>query len=141
MHASDIDNALWLASDTAQVFLLLIFIMRRIFREFPVAAVYVSWQLISDLLLFLTLHAARTSIGQHYLSIYFSLNIVTYLLELGLLLEIGAHVLRPAKRALPRITLYFLLGTILSIGAVYFLMIEWRKPSQFANIRIFLVMD
>src|SRR6185437_659378 len=139
MNTSDMDNLLWLATDIGQVLLLAIVVVRSLHRTFPIFSAYILWQLISDLLLFLTITASHSFLGHHYASIYFSLNLVTYLFELGILLEIGAHVLHPAQKVLPRGAIYFLLGTALTLGISYFFFVERLKLT--ANLRLFLVMD
>jgi len=139
MHGSTLNHLLWLTGDVAQLLLLAIMVVRRLHRVFPVFSAYLSWQLISDLLCFVALSMNDGVVTRHYLALYYSFGIVTYLLELGVLLEIASHVLRPAKRALKRGLLYFFLGITLAIGGCYFVAIEWLKPSQFTDLRLFLV--
>lgn len=133
-----LDHFIWLAGDVGQLLLLTILIVRGLHRTFPVFSAYLSWQIFSDLLLFLALSGVVGLFRRNYIPFYYSLSIINYLFELGVLLEIGAHVLRPARRALPRGVLYFLLGLTLAIGLAYFLATQWLKPAQFTNLRLFL---
>lgn len=139
MHISDLDKYLWLASDVGQLLVLTILFARHLHRIFPIFSAYIAWQLLSDLLLYLTLSAGAGHFGHHYAPIYFSLNLLTYLLEIGVLLEIGAHVLHPATRVLPRGVLYFLLGAAIAVGVAYFFLVESLKPT--VNLRLFLILD
>ncbi|MGB7188598.1 MAG: hypothetical protein WBD10_00545 [Acidobacteriaceae bacterium] len=141
MSVSDLDHLLWLAGDAGQLLLLAILIVRRLHRLFPLFSIYLSWQLVSDLLLFLALTGTDGYLKHHYVPIYYSLNIATYLFELAVLLEIGGHVLRPAKRVLPRGVLYFLLGAVGLAFVACFFLVEWLKPTPLTNLRVFLVAD
>jgi hypothetical protein len=141
MHVSDLDHLLWIASDAGQLALLLVLVIRRLHRSFPLFAAYVSWQLISDLLLFLAISGSVGFLRRNYTATYYSLNVVTYLLELSVLVEIGSNVLRPARKVLSQKVLYLLLSSILAVGVIYFLLVEWLKAAQFANLRIFLIAD
>lgn len=141
MSASDLDKFVWIISDVGKALLLSIILWRRLYRTFPVFLAYVSWDLISDFLFSLILSVNHGYLIQHYAQIYYSANIILYLLEFGVLLEIAANVLHPAKRVFPRGVLYFLLGSILAIGAGSFVLAAWVNLTPFKSLRVFLVMN
>lgn len=141
MHVPDLDNSLWIANDTGQLLLLAILIVRRLHRSFPIFSAYIAWQLFSDLLLFLTLSASSAYLRHNYAAIYFSLNLITYLFELGVLLEIAAKVLRPATTLFSRRALYWGLGILAFVGLGSFFVAKWVNPAPFFRIRTFLLAD
>lgn len=141
MSASDLSKFVWIVSDLGKGLLLLILLWRRLYRAFPVFFAYVSWDLISDLLLYGALSASQSYVGRHYTQLYYSANIILYLLEFGVLLEIAAIVLRPAKRVFPRGGLYFVSGAMLVLGIISFMLAAWVNPTPFANLRVFLVLN
>jgi hypothetical protein len=141
MHISELNTQLWLASDIGKALLLGIMIQRQLYRTFPVFFTYVSWDLLSDLLLFVILSASPGYLGHHYPQFYYSAGMVTYVLEFGVLLEIASNVLQPAKRMLSQGFRYFLFGAVLVLGIVCFWLAVWVNPTPFTNLRVFLVMD
>lgn len=138
MSASDLDKFVWIVSDSGKALLLSIILWRRLYRTFPIFFAYVSWDLISDPLLII-LSGSRGYLGHHYAQIYYSADILLYLLEFGVLLEIAANVLRPARRLLSRGIFYSLLGSLLVIGIASFSLAAWLNPTPFASLRVFLV--
>lgn len=141
MSASDLDKFVWVISDVGKALLLGIILWRRLYRSFPVFLAYISWDLFSDLVISLILTGNHGYLLQHYAQIYYSANIILYLLEFGVLLEIAANVLHPAKRAFPRGILYSFLGTILAVGIASFFLAAWVNAAPFFSLRLFLVMN
>jgi hypothetical protein len=83
----------------AEISLLVVLVVRRQYKIFPVFTLYVAFSLLSDLgvgalIVVYPAHVAR--------SVMFGLLPLQYLLELGILLEIAWHVLRPVHASLPR---------------------------------------
>jgi hypothetical protein len=83
----------------AEIGLLIVLIVRRQFKIFPVFTLYVAFNLLSDLgvgalMVLYPIHIAR--------SLAFALLPLQYLLELGILLEITWNVLRPVHASLPQ---------------------------------------
>jgi hypothetical protein len=107
MFRANLDNLLWLLSVVGQIVLLLVLVQQRLYRMFPVFTAYAVFLVLSDPFFYLTLHLlhAGNSAGAPetgaYFKLYFALQVPQFLLELGVLLEITANVLRPVKRSLP----------------------------------------
>lgn len=139
MHLPDLDNTLWILSDAGQLLLLGILVGRKLLRVFPTFSIYILWQLVADLLLFLAIQTHRTS--DFYLRLYYSLLAITFLLELGVLMEIAALVLSPAGQSLRRKILYSFLGAIVVVGICASFMALYANASTFSHPIAVIVMD
>jgi hypothetical protein len=137
----DLDNLLWIGCVAVELLLLGILITKRQYRAFPVFTVFVLWQVISDPLLFLVLRFNHGNLGYPYLQTYYSFAVFSDLLELGVLLEIAANVLRPAKRSLSGKLLYFLLGAMALIGVGSFFAATYAYEATFKHPHTIGVMD
>lgn len=138
MQVSDIDGLLWAAGVTGEIGLLSILSVRRIYRTFPI---FYSWLVFIVLLeptFYWLLHHAS---AETYLKVYFTLNFPQYLLEAGVLVEIAANVLQPAKRALPKRLPLFLIAGMLIIGVAAFLFAARLNASTLAHPRSFQVLN
>lgn len=106
MHFSGIDRALWLAGVAGEFLLVLILLVRRSYRTFPI---FFSWicvvLLLEPTFYWLLLHTSETT----YYRAFFALNFPQYLLEIGVLAEIAINVVRPVKKTLSR-------GLLLAFG-------------------------
>lgn len=140
MSIPDLDNSIWLLSDTGQIILLWILIARRLYRSFPTFTTYIIWQLIADALLFTAIHVRHDASGS-YIRLYYSLLAITYLLELGVLLEISANVLSPAGDSLRRKILYFFLAAMALAGIFAAFMAEFANAAAFSHPSAVIVMD
>ncbi len=83
----------------AEVSLVAILLIRRQYRAFPVFTLYMSFNLLCDIGLFALM---ATFSPQVVRSIQIALLPLQYLLELGVLFEIGWHVLSPVQASLPK---------------------------------------
>jgi hypothetical protein len=79
--------------------------------------------------------------GPYYFQAYYSSSVVEYVLELGILLEIAAIVLRPAKRSFPKGIFLSLLGTMLATGIISFFFAAHVNAATLADRRTFVVID
>lgn len=95
---TSLENVLWLAGLAGELLLLCVLLLRRQYRNFPVFTAYIAWVTISDPLLLLVLYWQHGVSGNFYSRTYFSFNCIQYAIELAVLFEIAADVLRPAKR-------------------------------------------
>ncbi|MGC2164070.1 MAG: hypothetical protein WA634_19385 [Silvibacterium sp.] len=138
---SGLDHLLWTLSDAGQLLLLGVLFGRRLYRTFPVFSVYIVWQVISDLLLAWILSANHGVPSHGYITAYYSFAAIADVLELGVLLEIAANVLSPARQSLQRKILYFFLGTIAVVGICAFFVAAYANAATFAHPRTFIVMD
>lgn len=141
MSAPDIDKFVWIASDLGKALLISIILWRRLHRTFPVFVAYLAWDLISDLLIILMLTVNHGYLIHHYAQLYYSGNIVLYLLEFCVLLEIAGNVLRPATRVISRRLFYSLLVVMLAIGIASFSLAAWVNPTPFASVRVLVVIN
>jgi hypothetical protein len=111
MNFSWFDNAVWIVGTVGYVILLGVFIWRGRFRSFPVFTAYVVFGILTTPLLVLSQGSKSL-----YFTAYYAMLIPGALLELGVLLEIGANVVRPVRRSLPAGVLWLLGALILSGG-------------------------
>ncbi len=92
----------------AQIWLLMVLLLRRHYKTFPIFTLYLAVNLLCDVgTIALGLdrpHAART--------LYLASLPLQYLLELGVLLEIAWNVLRPVLTSLPKGTIRAFVGLI-----------------------------
>lgn len=132
-----------LLSDVGQLALLLILVLRRLYRAFPVFFGFVMWELTSDVLMYYAVatQPQHSYLSEHYVQTYYMLIGVTYLFEFAVLLEIASNVLQPARKTVSRKGFYFLLGVLLALGVACFWLAVWINPTPFANMRFFLVMN
>ncbi len=117
MSLSVLDNALWAASLIGHVALLLVLLVRRRARGFPVFTLFVASEVFRTLLLFLVLrHGSRHA----YFITYWTTGFANYLLQVALIVEIGRIVLRPAGRWVVEAGRFFLVWSAigLSVAAV-----------------------
>lgn len=141
MHGRLVDNLLWIASDGGQALILAILLARGLYRTFPLFFSYGLWNLASDLLLFLVLTANHGYLYQHYAAAYYSAGVITYLLEIAVLVEVAANVLRPAAKAFPFRMLYCFLPVMVFVGIGSFFFAKWVNPAPFHGLRFFLLAD
>jgi hypothetical protein len=141
MQVRIVDDLLWIASDGGQALILGIRLARGLYRTFPVFFSFILWNLSSDLLLFWVLTSNRGYLYQHYAATYYSFGVITYLLELGVLLEIAANVLRPATEVFRLRMLYLFMLVMLIVGFGSFFFAKWVNPAPFHGLRYFLLTD
>ena len=113
MNLSALDNALWAASLIGHVALLLILIVRKRAREFPVFTLFVASEVLRTVLLFLVLHYG-TKHG--YFLAYWITGFANYLFQVGLIFEIGRRVLRPTGRWVIEARKSFLFWVVVGLG-------------------------
>jgi hypothetical protein len=95
MNLSVLDNALWAASLFGHAALLLIVIVRRRVREFPVFTLFVASEVFRTSLLFFVF---RYGTKHGYFLAYWITGFANYLFQVALIFEIGRNVLRPTGR-------------------------------------------
>jgi hypothetical protein len=83
----------------AEVLLLGLLIARRHYRKFPVFTLYVAFNTFTDLGLEVLQSGSQAALIQRA---FFFVLLLTYVLQLGVLLEIGWNVIRPVQVSLPR---------------------------------------
>jgi hypothetical protein len=141
MHVLGLENILWIFGVAGNMLLLVILFSQRLFRNFPIFSLFVLWDAISDPLLLLVATVHHGAFSNHYLQAYYSFSIVEYLLGFGVLLEIAANVLRPAKQSFSKGILSFFLGAMLVTGLVSFFFAAHVNAASLANPRTFQVLD
>jgi hypothetical protein len=142
MQLANLDNVLWILSVVGQILLLLVLIQQRLYKAFPIFTGYAVFLVLSDPFFYLALRllhgsdAAVASPGYTtYFKLYFALQAPQFLLELGVLLEIAANVLRPAKRSVPKGVLAAFAGLLLIGGSLtYFLTGQSHSNTLFTTI-------
>ena len=138
MHLSGIDAALWLAGITGEFFLVLILLVRRAYRTFPIFFAWISFVLLLEPTFYwLLVHCSAAT----YYKAFFVLNFPQYLLEVGVLIEIALNVLRPIKSSLSKRLLVVLLSAMLLIALVGFLAAAHVNAATLSDPRTFVVMN
>lgn len=138
MHLSALDLTLWLAGIAGEVLLVSILFVRRDYRNFPVFFTWVLFVLaLEPTFYWLNLHASPTA----YYKTFFALNFPQYLLELGVLAEIGLNVIRPVSKSVHRKLLLALATATLVIAALGFILAASLNASTLADPRSFMVID
>ncbi|GGG95144.1 hypothetical protein [Silvibacterium dinghuense] len=97
MQTTYLDNALWGIAFLGECALLCILLFRRAFRSFPVFTLLISLYLASEGYYYFFLRHASYNV---YLKSDFIQSLILSAVELGVLIEIAANVLAPAKRSL-----------------------------------------
>jgi hypothetical protein len=141
MNVSGLDGVLWIMGSAGELLLLVILLYRGLYKVFPLFTAFILWALISDPLLFIALMARHDAFSQLYYRTYFAINILQYALEIGVLVEIGANVLRPSRNSRTRGILFVLWGCMLVIGLAAFLFAAHLNASTLSHTRAFFVMD
>jgi hypothetical protein len=141
MHVSGLDKIFWTLSVVGNILLLGTLISRRLYRMFPVFSAFILWETLSGFLLFLVLAAHHGSFRPYYFQAYYASAILEYALELGVLFEITATVLHPAKQSLSKGIFYSLLGAMLIIGIGSFFLAAHMNAVTLTNHRTIIVMD
>jgi hypothetical protein len=94
----------------AEIGLLAILVLRRQYRVFPIFTLYIAFNLMSDVLLGLSVALYSLQAGR---SLQFASLPLMYLLELCVLFEIAWNVFRPVHTSLPKGTIRVFLGLVL----------------------------
>jgi len=126
MNLSVLDNALWAASLFGHAALLLILIVRRRVREFPVFTLFVASEVFRTMLLFLVF---RYGTKHGYFLAYWTTGFANYLFQVALIFEIGMNVLRPTGRWVLEARKSFLIWGAVGL-AVAAIMASEVGPSQ-----------
>jgi hypothetical protein len=141
MHVSGLDSVFWILAIVGDFLLLGVLFSRRLYRAFPIFSIFVLWDAVSDPLLILVLSAHHGSFRHYYFQTYYSFSILEYALGLGVLLEIAANVIRPAKRSFPKGILFSLMGVMLLIGIGAFFFAAHANAVTINDHRTFIVLD
>ena len=141
MHVSEFDSALWIASCLGQLVLLVILIKRRLYQVFPFFTGFILWAALSDPLLLGVLMFRHDAYSTLYYRTYFTINIVQYGLEIGVLVEIAANVLSKVRKTLSNQILIVLFGCMGLIGGTAFFVAVHINDATLSHIRAFFVID
>ena len=126
MNISVWDNALWAASLIGHVALLLVLVVRKRVRDFPVFTFFVASEVFRTVLLFLVL---RYGTKHGYFVAYWATGFANYLFQIALILEIGGNVLRPTGRWVLEARKSFLMWGVFGLGVAAIVAYE-MGPSQ-----------
>lgn len=141
MHISGFDGILWLLGIVGEVLLLSVIVWRRLYRAFPLFTAFIVWAAVSDPLLFATLLIRHDAYDPLYYRTYFTVNILQYCLEIGVLMEIATNVLGRVRQSLSRQLLlaFFVCMGLIAVGA--FVLAAHFNAATLAHARAFVVMD
>ena len=122
-----IDNAIWLAATLAEVAVIALLSVRRVWRTLPLFYAYCIWDLSSNLTVYL--------ISQYKADISFHAVFVQTVLDSALmfcvLVELAWSVLRPVRASLPRSALVLVGVLILVAGALIW---PFTSPPGLAHV-------
>ena len=107
------ESFIYVLGVVAEVLLAALLIFRRVYRQWPVFALYVCWGLLSDL----AMNWLRTHLPFSYLDIYIVEMSLDSLLQYGILIEVAVSVFRPFRATLPRWFIPTLAGLLLLLCA------------------------
>lgn len=138
---NSLDKAMWIGADAGEIALVGILLFRRVLASFPVFTTYILWQVATDIFLYVILQEQHGYATPYFVHIYYGCSLLADLLELGVLLEIAANVLRPANRILTNKIILGMLGIIILLGFVSFLGTESITKVVYHNPRILVVID
>ena len=117
MNSASLENFLWAASFVGHAALLLVLLVRRRWREYPVFTAAICYQFLESALLFVI---SRQGSGHVYFVAYWTLAVGDYALQVALIFEIARIVLRPVgswvRDARRGFLLWSLVGTLLATG-------------------------
>ncbi len=126
MNLSVLDNALWAASLIGHVALLLVLVVRKRVRDFPVFTFFVASEVLRTVLLFLVL---RSGTKHGYFVAYWTTGFANYFLQVALIVEIGRNVLRPTGRWVLEARKSFLIWAVVGLIVAGIMAFE-LGPSQ-----------
>jgi hypothetical protein len=142
VHVSGVDGVLWALGVVGELLLLGILFFRGLQRTFPIFTAYLFWVLVSDPILLFVLSSPHGGVRSHYYTqVYFAFSIVQFILELSVLIEIGANVVRPAKGSLPKKALLILAIAIVLIGVGGFFFATSLNAATLTHPRTIFVAD
>jgi hypothetical protein len=119
----------------AEISLLIVLIVRRQYKTFPVFTMYVAFGLLGDLLIGTLAIVCPPHIVR---SMVFGLMPLQYLLELGILLEIAWNVLRPVHTSLPKGSLraFGVMLTLALLGGVFLAWHFGNTGNQIQDVQV-----
>ena len=132
MKFSTVDNALWAASLIGHVALVLILVLRKKLREFPVFSTFIAFSALRTILLFFVY---RFATNHQYFLAYWITGGANYLFQVGLIVEIARNVLRPTGRWVLEARKSFLIWAAVGLGVAAIMAYE-LGPSQSKGIEL-----
>jgi hypothetical protein len=120
MAPSVLDYALWAATILANVALLAVLLVRRRCREFPVFTVFIAFQVVVSVALYIVL---RYGHPHWYSRCYWTSIYLEFLLELAVVWEVVRIVMRPTGTWAGGAKRMFLLGS--AIGVIFAAGLAW----------------
>jgi len=132
MNFSTVDNALWAASLIGHVALVLILVLRRKLRQFPVFSTFIAFSALVTILLFFVY---RFGTNHQYFLAYWITGGANYLFQVGLIVEIARNVLRPTGRWVLEARKSFLIWAAVGLGIAAIMAYE-LGPSQSKGIEL-----
>ncbi|MFT4113373.1 hypothetical protein [Silvibacterium sp.] len=138
MKLTSLDTLLWMAGILGEVSLSCVLLMRKHYRDFPLFVSWVIFNTLSEALVYILIHHAS---ALTYYKAYFVESIALSTLELCVLLEIAANVLRPVKRSLPAGILVALLILMVGIGAGGFWIAAHLNAATLLHPRALIVLN
>jgi hypothetical protein len=138
MAVSTFDTLLWIVGVAGQAMLLCILLWRRGYSRFPIFLTWVAFNVLTEPLIYILINHVS---AHAYYKAYFALEFPSSLLELGILLEIGANVLRPVKRSIPGTSLRVFFGLMVVLAIVGFFIATRLNAATLSHPRAFQVVS
>jgi hypothetical protein len=124
------DELLLALSVVLQLLLCVVLFRSRLYRIFPIFFLCIFYSGATDAAF---LPASRHMSEWTYFFVYFAQNLLQFLLELGIIVEVGFNVLNPVKRSLPRVAIYLFLGMIVVATALAVVLSMHAAPAQLSR--------
>lgn len=109
-----LDTVLWFSSTFVEAAVIALLFYRRVWRKFPVFAIYSIWALVSSMGAYAIFRALSPSA---YITAYLTEVIIESTLLFSVLVELAWSLLRPIRASLSRRVLVIIAGIIFAVGA------------------------
>jgi uncharacterized membrane protein len=127
MDPNRLDELLFIAALVGQLLLAYVLFRHRLYKTFPIFCSYIVYSSISDIAFWFFLRHAAPN---RYAMAYFSDNACEFLLQIGILLEVGWNVLNPVRRSLPRSSLWVFFGLLAVAAFIFMPFVQNLTPAQ-----------
>jgi len=110
----NLDNILWYVALPAEAAVVGLVLYRSVWRSFPFFCVYCIFELLSEIIGYISFHFFPTK----YLTTYLVIMVLESAVEFGVLVELAWSVLRPLRASLSRKSLIVIAFLIVVLGAI-----------------------
>ena len=135
MNLTGLDRLLWALCLAGHVILLVVLLLRRRAKVFPIFTALITLNIFRTVLLYFTLHLGSS---ESYFYTYWTLAIVDVALQIAVAYEIAAHVFQPLGAWAPGVRRSFMLIVIASVLVA--LGLTWLAAPPTHKLRLAIVL-